>query len=66
MSMTRKELEDENAYLRRRLDELINENCTGCAWEADSRDSCPCNYCVRNTERFGDCYTPISYTEVDI
>ena len=31
--------------------------------EADSRDSSPCNYCVRNTEHFGDCYTP--YTEVD-
>ena len=63
MSMARKELEAENAYLRRQLDALVNENCSECAWEKDSRDSNPCNYCVRNTELFCDNYT--HYTEAN-
>lgn len=63
MSMTRKELEAENAYLRRQLDALIYETCAECAWEKDSRDSNPCNYCVRNTELFCDNYT--HYTEAN-
>ena len=63
MNMTRKELEAEIAYLRRQLDALVNENCSECAWEKDSRDSNPCNYCVRNTELFCDNYT--HYTEAN-